>query len=240
MWRITAEPLRFDEAVDAFASKVPLTEDLISELAEHAGPRAWTIAGVTQLEVVQFVHGSLEKAIADGVPFETWQAEVDDALTKAWGKRDSPRMLTVFINANQGAYNAGRYAQQTDPEMLKLRPFGMYDSVVDGGTTDFCLAWDGKILPIQEFVKRGAHPATHHRCRAGIRSMRASEVDRGGGPTPASALPTGKAPKGWGGDPTTTRFRPEPAKYDRQLWNEYQRKAAELEKSPRAPLKKTG
>jgi SPP1 gp7 family putative phage head morphogenesis protein len=237
-WRITAEPERFDEAVEFFSAKVPLTQELIDELGEHAGPRAWTIAGVTQLDVVQFVHDELERAIESGIPFEEWQATVADTLTEAWGKRDSARMLTVFINCTQQSYNAGRWAQMTDPQVLELRPFGMYDSVVDTRTSPFCRAWDGVILPLEEFAERGACPQTHHRCRAGIRSLRKGDADRRGGPT--KALPTDKADEGFGGEPTTTRWTPDRARYDRQLWNEYKRKAAELEESPRPRMKKTG
>jgi hypothetical protein len=235
---VTADPVEWPEAIAWFSDRFPITEDLATELADYAGPRAWTIAGVTQLDVVQYVHDSLERAIAKGTAFDVWQAEVEEKLTAAWGKRDSPRMLTVFINANQQSYNSGRWSQMNDPDVRALRPFGMYDSVVDDHTTAFCRSWDGVILPLQQFAERNACPQTHHRCRAGIRSLRPGDVDRRGGVT--KKIPDGEAAEGFGAAPTTARFVPDPAKYDRELWNEYQRKAAELEESKRPRIKKTG
>lgn len=237
-FRVTAEPERFEEAISWFADRFPLTEELAAELADYAGPRAWTIAGVTQLEVVQFVHDELERAIADGIPFEEWQKTVEPRLTEAWGRRDSARMQTVFINATQQSYNAGRWAQMTDPSVLSLRPYGLYDSVVDDRTSPFCRAWDGVILPLEEFAARGACPQTHHRCRASIRNIRKTDADRRGGQS--TTLPSERAADGFGAAPTTARWQPDQAKYEPTIWNEYQRKAAELEKSPRPRMKKTG
>lgn len=234
-WRVTTEPDRFDEAVEWFAGRFPITEELEASLGEFAGPRAWTIAGVTQLDVVQYVHSSLERAIADGVPFATWQAEVEDRLIEAWGKRDSARLETVFINATQQSYNAGRWEQMNDPDVVRFRPFGMYDAVIDDFTTVFCRNWDGKILPIQEFAQRGACPQTHHRCRAGIRSLRPSEAERRGGVS--TTLPSETAAPGFGQDPSKSSWKPEPKKYDAGLFAEYERKRAELEETAKRPLK---
>jgi SPP1 gp7 family putative phage head morphogenesis protein len=234
-WSVTAEPLKFEEAVEWFGNRFPITDDIAEELGSYAGPRAWKIAGVAQLEIVQDVHDSLERAIANGIPFEEWQDEVEASLTKAWGRKDSPRMLTIFINSTQQSYGAGRWQQMQ--EVKSLRPFGMYDSVLDDRTTPFCKAWDGVILPLDEFAERGACPQTHHRCRAGIRSLRASEVDRRGG---VSKAPSEKAPEGWGAAPTTADWQPDRSKYDPKIWNTFEAKREALEKSPRPKLKKTG
>lgn len=236
-WAVTSELRKFDEAIEFFAGKFPLTKALIAELGEHSGPRAWTVAGVSQLEIVQQTHASLLRAIENGTPFAEWQKEAEASLTKAWGKRDSARLRTIFVNATQQANNAGRWAQQTDPEVLSLRPFGMYDSVVDDRTSEFCRTWDGVILPLEEFAKRNACPQTHHLCRASIRSLRPGDAKDRGGTT--AKPPTVKASKGFGEAPTTAMWKPDRAKYDPQIWNEYERKAAALEETAKRPLKKT-
>jgi len=236
-WAVTAEPQRFDEAVAWFANRFPVTEELSEALGSYAGERAWKIAGVAQLEIVQSAHRSLEAAIASGIPFEDWKEEVEEELVRAWGGKNSARLETIFVNACQQSQNAGRWSQMNEPTVLALRPFGMYDSVRDTRTSPFCNAWDGTILPLQEFAERGACPQTHHRCRANIRSMRASDVDGRGGPT--KTTPTIKADKGFGAPPTVADWHPDRSKYDPKIWNAYQEKAAELEKSPRR-LAKTG
>jgi SPP1 gp7 family putative phage head morphogenesis protein len=238
VWSVTAEPQKFDEAVAWFADRFPITDDLSEALGDYTGPRAWKIAGVAQLEVVQFVHDSLERAIASGIPFDEWQKEVEDELTKAWGRKDSARMQTIFINANQQSYNAGRWEQMTDPTVLSLRPFGMFDAVDDAHTTkEICKPLDGTILPLEQFEERGLCPQLHHRCRSGIRSLRESDANRRGGVT--QTVPNAKPSEGFGAAPTVADWQPERSKYDPKIWNEYERKAADLESSPRR-LAKTG
>lgn len=232
-WNVTAEPTRFDEAVAFFAEKVPLTDGLVAELAEHAGPRAWTISGVTQLEVVQSVHDSLERAIASGIPYDEWAKQVEPELTKAWGRKNSSRLETIFINATQQSYNAGRWEQMLAPEVRDLRPFGFFDDVEDSRETDICRALGGTILPLEEFAERGLCPQLHHRCRSQIRGIRPSDAARRGGVT--TKLPDVKPADGFGEIPTRAAWQPDASKHDPKLWAEYQRKAADIAENAKRP-----
>lgn len=228
MWKVTAEPQRFDDAVDWFANKTPVTRDLAHQVNEYCDRRAFTIAGVAQLDVVQQAHASLVKAIEQGTPFEDWKKSVEADLTKAWGRKDGHRIETIFRNATQGSYNAGRWRQMTSPDVQLFRPYGMFDGVVDERRSAFCKAWDGVILPLQEFAARGAVPQCHHRCRSGIRNMRESEARRRMGkeaPTDVQATP------GFGQPPTESEWHPDPTKYDPTLFAEYGRKRDQLKTS---------
>ncbi len=221
MWRVTADPDRFDEAVAFFESRFPVTEEVRDALDEYAGERAWTIAGVAQLEIVNDVHESLTRAIANGTPLDTWKKEVEASLTDAWGKSDSARIDTIFINATQQSYNAGRWRQMQDPEVKALRPYGFFDGVNDSRQSPICKKWDGTILPIDEFADRGACPQLHHRCRSQIRSIRESEARRRG---ITETPPDIEAAEGFGAAPTEAQWKPDPKKYPNVLWAEFQRK----------------
>lgn len=238
-WTVTAEPSRLDEAVEWFGNRFPVTDQIAEELGEYAGPRAWKIAGVAQLEVVQQVHESIERAIASGIPLEQWQREIEDELTEAWGRRDSHRIETIFRNATQQSYNAGRWRQMTDPSVSALRPYGMYDAVVDSRTTPLCRAWDGTIRPIHEFAALGMCPQTHHRCRAGLRTLRTSDAERRG---ITEELPDDRAAEGFGRAPTESDWQPDPSKYDAALFGTYETKRSEIERDAerhRVPTRET-
>jgi SPP1 gp7 family putative phage head morphogenesis protein len=228
VWKVSAAASKFAEAVSWFGNRLPVTDQLAAELGAYTGPRAFTIAGVTQLDVVNDVHRSLERAIADGIPFDEWKAEVQDKLTKAWGRKDSARIETIFINANQQAYNAGRWAQMTDPAVLPLRPFGFFDGVADSRQSPICRECDGTILPLSDPWWATHSPQLHHRCRSQIRTLRESDARRRG---VTAAPPTKDADEGFGLTPTLSGWAPEPQKYPPDLWSEYQRKAAEIEAS---------
>ena len=227
-WEVTAEPSRFDEAVEWFAGRFPTTEETAAEIDGYAEQRAFKIAGVAQLEVVQQVHESLTDAIATGIPFEEWQRQIRDDLTKAWGRPDSHRIETIFRNANQQSYNAGRWRQMHHPDVVGLRPYGFFDGVVDSRQTDICRNWDGTILPLEEFAQRGACPQLHHRCRSNIRSITEREAKRRGGVT--AEVPTDTADAGFGQAPTEADWQPDPSKYDPGLFATYEAKRQTLQR----------
>jgi SPP1 gp7 family putative phage head morphogenesis protein len=232
---VTAEPERFDEAVEWFAARFPITEQLSEALGDYAGERGWTIAGVAQLDVVNDVHASLTRAIESGIPFEEWRAEVRDKLTAAWGRPNSPRIETIFRNATSQSYNAGRWRQMHEPSVLALRPFGMFDGVDDSRQSPICRAWDGKILPLEEFAARDACPQLHHRCRSSIRSMRAAEAERRGVTT---TPPTEQADEGFGREPTGPPWQPKQDTYPAALWSSYQDKAQDLRENSKRRIAK--
>jgi len=233
-WEATAEVQRFDEAAEWFRSKIPVTSSVADTLGKHAGPRAWTIAGVEQLEVVQMTFESLAKALESGVPFEEWKTTIEPTLTEAWGKRDSARLETVFRNATQSAYNAGRWRQMNEPSVRHFRPYIMFDGVADSRQSDICKHWDGTIRPIDDPCWQTISPPCHHRCRSGLRNMRESEALRVG---LTETLPEDQAQQGFGAIPTESEWKPDRTDYAKDLFDEYQLKRQELSRqSKRARL----
>lgn len=225
-WSATAEPERFDEAVEWFADRFPLTTELAEQLGEYAGPRAWVIAGVTQLDIVLDVHRSLTKAIAEGTPLDQWKSEIESKLTKAWGRRNSARVETIFRNATQQSFNAGRWRQMSDPVMARLRPYARFNSITDERRTPFCKRWHGTVLHREEFARRRAVPQCHHRCRSKLDALSEREARRWG---ITDDVPNVQADKGFGAAPTDSEFQPDATKYPAHMFNEYQRKRDDIE-----------
>lgn len=160
----TADPERFEPAIEWFRSRVPMTREMVDALGGYSGSRAWTITGVAQLNIVQDVHESLARAIEKGTPLKQWQDEIEKTLTDAWGRQNAPRIETIYRNATQQALNAGRWREMQDPDIKAIRPFGFFDAIDDLKTSDFCRRWNKTVLPLDEFAKRRACPQCHHRC----------------------------------------------------------------------------
>jgi SPP1 gp7 family putative phage head morphogenesis protein len=231
-WSVTATVSRFAEAVSWFRARLPLTSQAAAAMSAYSGPRAFTIAGVTQLEVVNDVHASLLEAIETGVPFAEWKALVEQQLTAAWGKKDSPRVLLIFRNATSQAHNAGRWRQLNEPAVRALRPYIFFDGVSDSRQSDICRAWDGTIRPIDDPCWEVASPQLHHACRSQLRSLRESDaLQRGVTP----ALPEEQAAPGFGKVPTAAEWSPDPSRYPRELFDEYALKRRELESTTERP-----
>lgn len=221
-WAVSADVERFDEALEWFLGRTVLTDEQRLAIPASARARAFWVAGVAQLDVVQDVFGELDKAITAGEPVEDFKRRVADKLTKAWGRENPARIETIFRNAAQSSYNAGRWAQMTDPAVAKFRPFWMYDAILDGSTTEICKSLNGTILSHDHPFWDTHVPPLHHRCRSSIRNLRKSEAERRGITTTA---PTEMPPDGWGQSPRLAKeWRPEPGSRDPGLLDELEKK----------------
>lgn len=206
-WSVTANPERFDEALASFRRRVVLEKHEALALGDDAAERAFWIGGGLHLTQVGRVFDEIETALESGEPFEEFRKRVRLEL------RDDAHAETVFRNAVQHSYSAGRYRQMTEPSVLRFRPFWMHDSVLDSATTVECRTLDGKVFPADHPHWRTHWAPGHHRCRRSIRSLRKSEAERRGietqepdvefGPGWArlpSSQPIWKPKKGKGGD----------------------------------------
>lgn len=227
-WELTAEPERFEEAIEWFRGRVPLTAGLIEVLGSYAHYLGFTIAGIAQLDVVREVHESILDAISNGTPFEEWQKEIADTLTHAWGRSDSFRVETIFRNAVQQAYNAGRSRQMRAPEVIQFRPFGLFDGISDSRQSPICKACDGTVLALDD-PWWGTHtPQLHHRCRSRIVNLTRAQAERLG---IKRLPPPAEAADGFGAIPDQVRWEPDASKYPPDLWAAFQDKRAELNRT---------
>ncbi len=221
-WAVSADVERFDEALEWFLGRTILTDEQRIAIPARARSRSFWVAGVAQLDVVQDVFDELDKAITKGEPFEEFRKRVQAKLTAAWGKENPARVETIFRNAAQSSYNAGRWAQMSEPSVAKFRPFWMYDAIRDDRTTPLCKGLNGTILHHQDPFWDTHTPPLHHRCRSSIRNLRRSEAERRGVTTTA---PTEMPPDGWGQSPRrATEWRPEPGSRDPGLLAELEKK----------------
>jgi SPP1 gp7 family putative phage head morphogenesis protein len=173
-WDVTADVGRFGEAIDFFSKRVVMTRDEALALDLDARRRAFWIGGGLQLSQVQQVFGEIDKAIASGEDYAAFRKRV---LTEVAIK--PAHLDTVFRNATQRSYNAGRWEQMQAAKAL--RPYVMFDVVVDDRTTkDICLPLDGKVVSIDDPFLKAHSPQRHHRCRTGLRSLRAKDAERRG------------------------------------------------------------
>ncbi len=131
---ISDDPVKFEAAIKAFRKKVPMTEDEWSELEADELQFAFTVANVTQLDLVVDVYEAIDRAIENGTTLEDFKAEVGDSLASEWGGDDPNTLETIFRTNVQGAYNGGRHAAAD--EMRDTRPYWRMDVVSDSRTSE--------------------------------------------------------------------------------------------------------
>lgn len=224
VWPVTADPLRFDEAMLFFDERVPVTSEEFETLGKDARSRSFTISGANELAVVQTVFNEIKRAVEAGEPIQDFRKRVKAKLRGDWTRATSARLDTIFINTTQKAYGRGRFEQLNDKDVKRTRPFWLYDAVLDSRTTMICESLNGTIRPADDEWWGGHYPPMHHRCRSGIRSLRRSVAEEAGLTAPEDR-PEPKIPKGFGKTPDKDKaFKPKKENFDAVAWKSYQSK----------------
>jgi len=191
-------PYEFDEALEHFFRRKIATRAQVDAMRAEARETAWWISGIAQLGVIADAHRSIYDAILNGTPYEDWRKGFDARLTEAWGQARPAQAETVFVNACQQSYHAGRREQMQAEPIRTLRPYWAFDAVEDSRTTEICRACDNTVLPADDPWWQTHHPQLHHRCRSRIVPMRRSQAERKGVTTEP---PAPEVPEGWGHEP---------------------------------------
>lgn len=223
-WPVTAEHERFDEAMAWFETRVPVTPAQLETLTAAQRDNAITVAGITEANMVADMLSEIAKAAESGEGIKAFRKRAKAKLADSWTKATAHKLDTSFITTTQTAYNAGRYAQLTDPDVKRTREFWLYDAVVDNRTTEICLGLDQLTLPADDPQWGGIYPPNHHRCRAGIRSQTRRQVERRGGATKPADMPNVNVPEGFGKLPTAAPYKPKKSDYPPEVWNSFKRK----------------
>lgn len=223
-WEVLSSfDLKFKEAEEWFRSRVPLTDDEYATLEGAARRRAFTVAGVAQLDLVAQVFDQIGFAIETGTDFKTFKQELTSSLQNAWGtdkKITGYKLERIYRTNIQTAYGAGRYAQLTNADVLKARPYWMFDAVMDKRTSGLCSSLNGTVLPVDDPWWNGKIPPLHHSCRSGLRSLTTKAATTKGITSSPSKL---IANEGFGGKPTESEWEPDWATYPPALQDEYRK-----------------
>lgn len=215
-------PTDYDDAVEWFRSRLNLTDEEFEAIDSEARRKAFVIADVAQLDIIDQVWQALERAISNGTTLQDFAAEVGGLLSAAWGKDDPHRLETIFRTNVQKAYNRGRWKQQHDPVVQVLRPYYMYDALLDSRTSDVCNELNGTVLPIEDPFWSSHLPPVHHRCRSSLRNLTEKQAKRRG---ISEARPEVDVPEGFGEAPELeTDFQPDLEKYPSALREQFERK----------------
>ncbi|MFB2553348.1 PBECR2 nuclease fold domain-containing protein [Ensifer soli] len=173
--------LPFQEAIDFLAGKVNLPTYRSDDLKAAAHVRAFSVAGVTRDDMLADFAAAILRARTDGRPYEDFRKSFDEIVDrtgwvfKARGKTDEERRdwrARIIFNANMRvSYMAGRYAQMTDPDVLRYRPYWRY--VHSGAEHPRLqhLAWDGRVWSATDPVWTYIYPPNGFGCGCDVEAL---------------------------------------------------------------------
>ncbi|MFA5596874.1 MAG: phage minor head protein [Pusillimonas sp.] len=221
-----------EKAIEYFKSKGYQISFDWHDMLQDAHTKAFTVAGVTSLDVLVDIRKAVETAQRTGKSLESFKQELKPLLKKkGWlGKKTITRpdgsskevdlsqpwrLKTIYQTNMQTAYMAGRYKGMMD--VVETRPYWRYVAVMDGRTRDEHRRLHGKILRYDDPFWDKYFPPNGWGCRCRIVSVSKFEADKKGleiikgeDMAPAAAL---TVPPEWQYNPGKSFWKPDTKKY---------------------------
>lgn len=146
---VDALDLPFEEAIRFFSQKLNMTAKNYHEILKRARTEAFTISGAMAEDLLEDFRKEIEKALEDGISLNEFLSSFNDIVIRhGWSHTGTPgwRARIIYETNLSQAYQAGRYAQQTEPETLEAFPYWQY---VHSGSPHPRLehqSWDGLVF----------------------------------------------------------------------------------------------
>lgn len=187
--------LKPEAAINYFENKGYKVTNDWREMWEDAHAKAFTIAKMTDMELLKDTKKTLEQALSEGWGAQKTQRELTNMFKTRgfWGKKTiidengeektvqlgSPyRVRTIYRQNMQSAYNAGRYLKQL--QNVDFAPYFQYICVLDESTRPEHRALHGKVFRYDDPIWASLYPPNGWGCRCTVRQLTAAEVERMG------------------------------------------------------------
>lgn len=219
----TRQEMTFEEAVDYFKERVPVTPEQFSRLARQYRGLAFTVSGYTSAQILNRFYEEILAALEDGNTLSEFRANMNEFLKNEGYEGLEPLQADNIFRTNiQTAYNVGHYEQMTDPDMLQLRPYWVYRTVGDEHVRDSHAAMDGKVYPADDPIWDTWFPPNGFRCRCTVSSLSERQV-RERDLKVETAPPAYASPDpSFATNPAKVRFEPDFTGYPETLTKAYQ------------------
>ena len=166
------------------------------EVYEEAHAKAFTVAKMTDIDLLKDTHDMLTKSIKEGWSEGHFTREAKDLFAKkGWtgfkevenpntGEKETvelgtPRRIkNIFKNNINSAYAAGRYKQQL--EDVDIAPYFQYMCILDESTRPEHRAMHGKVFRYDDPFWAAFYPPNGWGCRCFVRSLTQNEIKKRG------------------------------------------------------------
>ncbi|GAB0057425.1 hypothetical protein SIID45300_01753 [Candidatus Magnetaquicoccaceae bacterium FCR-1] len=207
---VTSFSLPFKEAIDHFRGKVSVSTEHWDDLMNEQHDVGFMVAGATKADVLDDLREAVDKAIAEGTTLKEFREDFDKTVAEhGWdyfGGRDW-RTRLIFETNLFNAYQAGRYRQMSDPDVLEMRPFWQYKHYPQPHPREQHAAWNGLVLPAKDPWWSTHYPPNGFRCHCTVFSLSESDVEREGLKVSGAPFDAGGVDKGFAYAPGATGMK---------------------------------
>ena len=164
------------------------------ELLKQAHDKAFTVAKVTRMDLLNDIHSSLNEAIKTGKNFEAWKKSIIPTLEKKgwWGTQEIANPKTgeikkVIINSNRlkKIYDTNMrvaYQKQRYEEMMKLplSTYWMYRSALLENTRDSHRKLHGSVFHRDHEFWQENYPPNDWNCKCTVTAHSKKDIEKRG------------------------------------------------------------
>ena len=161
---------------------------------EHAA--AFTVAKAMRVDILEDIRSSVDKAIAQGIPFSEFKKQIAPVLQAKgwWGRKDmvdpldgetkpatlgsNRRLRTIYDTNMRMAHAAGRW--ERIERTAKKRPYLRYVAVQDERTRQTHRDWHNTILPVDHPFWDDHYPPNGWHCRCTVMQLSERDLKRRG------------------------------------------------------------
>lgn len=174
--------LKPEEAIKYFKAKGYVFSWDWYEVWQEAHARAFTVAKVMRLDILQDIREELQKGLDDGITFadfkknlspklraKGWWGEVVNEETGEIATVGPHRLRTIFETNIQTSYQAAHYRQYMSN--TTDRPWWMYVAVMDKRTRPSHSALNGLVFRFDDPFWNSHFPPNGYRCRCSVRAL---------------------------------------------------------------------
>lgn len=170
----------FEEALESLRQRVAITRDQFDRLYAAARRKAFTVAAIESVELIEIIQRAIEEALEAGISGDEWREKVSEVVERAgwkdWGaEKRTARLDNVFRTNIMAAYGQGRLEQQS--EMADIYPYARYHAIGDDRTRPEHAALDGTVAPLGSAFWAAHYPPWGYQCRCYAEPVAEHEVD---------------------------------------------------------------
>lgn len=144
-----ARSLPFDQAIKFFRDKVRLPTQSWTDIWQGMHSRAFVVAGAMRDDLLSDFQSAILKGIEQGTTLQEFRKDFDQIVSRyGWSYNGGRGWRTsVIFNTNlRTSYQAGHYAQMTDPDVLAERPYWRYIAGLSREPRQEHLDWNNTVL----------------------------------------------------------------------------------------------
>lgn len=192
---MAVKPLPFQEQIDFFRGKVNIPTKRWTDLQKGMHARGFMVAGANRDDLLADFRAAVDKAITGESTLVDFRRDFDSIVSRhGWSYNGSPgwRSKVIYSTNVRTSYMAGRYAQLTDPDLIKSRPYWLYnhsDSVVH--PRPLHVSWDGLVLTRDDPWWETHYPPNGWGCKCRVHAVSRGDLRRMGKAGPDKAPDNG-------------------------------------------------